>query len=146
VLTGSFFGSSNHPEITLKFTLKSSHLPRGFLLTGGVSLEDPPARPAEWLPDRCWGELFRLAKSKETFWVTQVTQEFFGAFHLGRFLLGGRFSWVGIRFFFPYFFRFGSWWFQTWLDYFSIYWDVILTINIFQMVETTNQIGKLGGK
>ncbi len=37
----------------------------GFLLTGGVSLEDPPARPAEWVPDRCWGELFRLAKSKE---------------------------------------------------------------------------------
>ncbi|CAK9071077.1 unnamed protein product [Durusdinium trenchii] len=36
-----------------------------FLLTGGVSLEDPPARPADWVPDRCWGELFRLAKSKE---------------------------------------------------------------------------------
>ena len=69
----------------------------------------------------------------------------------------GRFIWVVFCwgavsvgsesvFFFPYFFRFGSWWFQTWLDYFSIYWDVILTINIFQMVETTNQIGKLGGK
>ena len=36
-----------------------------FLLTGGVSLEDPPPRPAQWVPDRCWGELFRLAKSKD---------------------------------------------------------------------------------
>ena len=36
-----------------------------FLLTGGVSLEDPPAIPEKWVPDRCWGELFRLNKSKE---------------------------------------------------------------------------------
>ena len=36
-----------------------------FLLTGGVSLEDPPPLPAAWVPDRCWGELFRLNKSKE---------------------------------------------------------------------------------
>jgi hypothetical protein len=65
----------------------------------------------------------------------------------GSFFVGGPFQ-LGRNpfFFFTYFFRFGSLWFQTWLDYFSIYWDVILTINIFQMVETTNQIGKLGGK
>merc|ERR1740121_2789215 len=29
-----------------------------FLLTGGVSLEDPPPKPAQWVPERCWGELF----------------------------------------------------------------------------------------
>jgi dynein heavy chain len=33
-----------------------------FLLTGGVSLEDPPPKPASWVPERCWGELFRLNK------------------------------------------------------------------------------------
>jgi len=38
-----------------------------FLLTGGVSLEDPPPRPADWVPDRCWGELFRLSRGKELY-------------------------------------------------------------------------------
>merc|ERR1719191_2156708 len=38
-----------------------------FLLTGGVSLEDPPSLPADWVPDRCWGELFRLSKIHERY-------------------------------------------------------------------------------
>jgi len=38
-----------------------------FLLTGGVSLEDPPPKPADWVPDRCWGELFRLSKINERY-------------------------------------------------------------------------------
>eukprot|EP00931_Biecheleriopsis_adriatica_P059471 TRINITY_DN3558_c0_g2_i1.p1 TRINITY_DN3558_c0_g2~~TRINITY_DN3558_c0_g2_i1.p1 ORF type:complete len:4446 (+),score=1220.06 TRINITY_DN3558_c0_g2_i1:273-13340(+) len=38
-----------------------------FLLTGGVSLEDPPPRPADWVPDRCWGEMFRMNKGKELY-------------------------------------------------------------------------------
>eukprot|EP00929_Paragymnodinium_shiwhaense_P104537 TRINITY_DN6904_c0_g1_i1.p1 TRINITY_DN6904_c0_g1~~TRINITY_DN6904_c0_g1_i1.p1 ORF type:complete len:2672 (+),score=812.80 TRINITY_DN6904_c0_g1_i1:23-8017(+) len=33
-----------------------------FLMTGGISLEDPPEKPAEWLPERAWQELFRLSK------------------------------------------------------------------------------------
>jgi dynein heavy chain len=31
-----------------------------FLLTGGVSMQDPPAKPVEWVPVRCWAELFKL--------------------------------------------------------------------------------------
>jgi dynein heavy chain len=31
-----------------------------FLLTGGVSMEDPPPSPADWVPARCWSELFKL--------------------------------------------------------------------------------------
>merc|ERR1719183_383272 len=38
-----------------------------FLLTGGVSLEDPPAKPEEWIPERCWGELFRLSRIHERY-------------------------------------------------------------------------------
>merc|ERR1719174_202762 len=38
-----------------------------FLLTGGVSLEDPPAKPADWIPDRCWSEFFRLGKISDRF-------------------------------------------------------------------------------
>jgi len=38
-----------------------------FLLTGGVSLEDPPPKPAQWVPERCWGELFRLSKVHERY-------------------------------------------------------------------------------
>jgi dynein heavy chain len=38
-----------------------------FLLTGGVSLEDPPPKPAEWVPERCWGEMFRLSKIHERY-------------------------------------------------------------------------------
>jgi dynein heavy chain len=38
-----------------------------YLLTGGVSLEDPPASPADWIPARCWGELFRLSKIHERY-------------------------------------------------------------------------------
>eukprot|EP00397_Hematodinium_sp_SG-2012_P000571 GEMP01000572.1.p1 GENE.GEMP01000572.1~~GEMP01000572.1.p1 ORF type:complete len:1304 (+),score=347.90 GEMP01000572.1:1943-5854(+) len=33
-----------------------------FLLTGGVSLEDPPPKAAAWIPERCWAEMFRLSK------------------------------------------------------------------------------------
>lgn len=38
-----------------------------FLLTGGVSLDDPPPKPEAWVPDRCWGELFRLSKIHERY-------------------------------------------------------------------------------
>jgi len=38
-----------------------------FLLTGGVSMEEPPPKPADWVPDRCWGELFRLNKTHERY-------------------------------------------------------------------------------
>merc|ERR1719171_966040 len=31
-----------------------------FLLTGGVSMEDPPKCPHDWVPARCWSELFKL--------------------------------------------------------------------------------------
>jgi dynein heavy chain len=31
-----------------------------FLLTGGVSMEDPPKCPQDWVPARCWSELFKL--------------------------------------------------------------------------------------
>lgn len=44
-----------------------------FLLTGGVSLEDPPAKPAEWIPDRCWSEIFRLSRSSEAYSQLQST-------------------------------------------------------------------------
>jgi dynein heavy chain len=33
-----------------------------FLLTGGVSLEDPPPKPGDWVPDSAWAEIFRLGK------------------------------------------------------------------------------------
>jgi dynein heavy chain len=33
-----------------------------FLLTGGVSMEEPPPNPADWVAERCWAELFRLGK------------------------------------------------------------------------------------
>uniref|UniRef100_A0A7S2LWX2 Uncharacterized protein n=1 Tax=Zooxanthella nutricula TaxID=1333877 RepID=A0A7S2LWX2_9DINO len=48
-----------------------------FLLTGGVSLDDPPPKPADWIPDRCWGELFRLSKihSRYTDFHTRFAQE-----------------------------------------------------------------------
>mmetsp|Transcript_24990 Transcript_24990/g.71830 ORF Transcript_24990/g.71830 Transcript_24990/m.71830 type:complete len:806 (+) Transcript_24990:371-2788(+) len=38
-----------------------------FLLTGGVSMEDPPPKPADWIPERCWGELFKLSKIHERY-------------------------------------------------------------------------------
>uniref|UniRef100_A0A7S1AC22 Dynein heavy chain n=1 Tax=Noctiluca scintillans TaxID=2966 RepID=A0A7S1AC22_NOCSC len=38
-----------------------------FLLTGGISLEDPPPKPADWIPDRCWSEIFRMAKMCEDY-------------------------------------------------------------------------------
>jgi len=38
-----------------------------FLLTGGVSMEEPPPKPADWVPDRCWGEFFRLSKVNEIY-------------------------------------------------------------------------------
>ena len=34
-----------------------------FLLTGGVSMEDPPPLPADWIPSRTWAELFRMGKT-----------------------------------------------------------------------------------
>merc|ERR1719387_2816170 len=48
-----------------------------FLLTGGVSLEDPPAKPEQWIPERCWGELFRLSLIDEMFshCLTSFTEE-----------------------------------------------------------------------
>jgi len=46
---------------------KAEHDDYRFLLTGGVSLEDPPPKPADWVPDRCWGELFRLSKTAERY-------------------------------------------------------------------------------
>jgi dynein heavy chain len=38
-----------------------------FLLTGGVSLEDPPPKPADWITDRTWSEFFRLGKLGERY-------------------------------------------------------------------------------
>lgn len=38
-----------------------------FLLTGGLSMEDPPAKPADWIPERFWSELVRLSKLGEKF-------------------------------------------------------------------------------
>jgi len=40
-----------------------------FLLTGGVSLDDPPTKPAAWIPDRCWSEIFRLGKVRDEYEV-----------------------------------------------------------------------------
>ena len=38
-----------------------------FLLTGGTSLEDPPPKPADWVPDRFWSELFKLSKISDKY-------------------------------------------------------------------------------
>merc|ERR1719201_2800905 len=38
-----------------------------FLLTGGVSMEDPPKCPQDWVPARCWSELFKLNLSGGVF-------------------------------------------------------------------------------
>ncbi len=37
-----------------------------FILTGGVSLDEPPAKPAPWIPERAWSELFKLGKLTHT--------------------------------------------------------------------------------
>eukprot|EP00930_Biecheleria_cincta_P034372 TRINITY_DN23765_c0_g1_i1.p1 TRINITY_DN23765_c0_g1~~TRINITY_DN23765_c0_g1_i1.p1 ORF type:complete len:4302 (-),score=866.21 TRINITY_DN23765_c0_g1_i1:110-13015(-) len=36
-----------------------------FLLTGGTAMEEPPSKPATWIPDRMWAELFKLSKVSE---------------------------------------------------------------------------------
>jgi dynein heavy chain len=46
-----------------------------FLLTGGVSLEEAPTKPADWLPDRAWSEMFKMGKTDEKY---QVLHETFG--------------------------------------------------------------------
>jgi len=38
-----------------------------FLLTGGMSMEDPPPCPGDWVPSRFWSELFRLGKVHERY-------------------------------------------------------------------------------
>eukprot|EP00746_Dinoflagellata_sp_MGD_P128313 gnl/MRDRNA2_/MRDRNA2_62704_c0_seq1.p1 gnl/MRDRNA2_/MRDRNA2_62704_c0~~gnl/MRDRNA2_/MRDRNA2_62704_c0_seq1.p1 ORF type:complete len:2643 (+),score=576.00 gnl/MRDRNA2_/MRDRNA2_62704_c0_seq1:1172-7930(+) len=38
-----------------------------FLLTGGVSMEEPPEKPHQWIAERTWAELFRLSKIHERF-------------------------------------------------------------------------------
>ncbi|CAJ1405692.1 unnamed protein product [Effrenium voratum] len=38
-----------------------------FLLTGGTAMEEPPAKPADWVPDRCWLEIFKLSKLDEIY-------------------------------------------------------------------------------
>ncbi|CAE7768679.1 DNAH7 [Symbiodinium sp. CCMP2456] len=38
-----------------------------FLLTGGTAMEEPPAKPADWIPDRCWLEIFKLSKVEELY-------------------------------------------------------------------------------
>ena len=139
MLTGRFFLVH---QITLKFTLKLPRFPtdgrrlpgRSPCAAGGVGAGPLLGRTlsigqvqGDFLgdPGIFWG--------RSWVGIRFFFRCFFGgAFHLGRFLLGGRFIWVGIRVFFRFFsVLLGSWWFQTWLDYFSIYWDVILTINIF---------------
>ncbi|KAF4662797.1 hypothetical protein FOZ61_002166 [Perkinsus olseni] len=45
-----------------------------FLLTGGVSMEDPPPKAAQWIPDRCWGELFKMSRLGEPY--TNVVEDF----------------------------------------------------------------------
>jgi len=44
-----------------------------FLLTGGVSLDEAPPKPAEWVPDRCWSELFKMGKTDERYQVFHET-------------------------------------------------------------------------
>jgi len=38
-----------------------------FLMTGGISLDEPPPRPADWIPDRFWSELFRLSRLSDKY-------------------------------------------------------------------------------
>ncbi|GLI63290.1 hypothetical protein VaNZ11_006196 [Volvox africanus] len=38
-----------------------------FLLTGGISTAEPPPNPSDWLADRCWAEMVRLAEHWEAF-------------------------------------------------------------------------------
>ncbi|CAK9112546.1 Dynein axonemal heavy chain 1 (Axonemal beta dynein heavy chain 1) (Ciliary dynein heavy chain 1) (Heat shock regulated protein 1) (HSRF-1) (hDHC7) [Durusdinium trenchii] len=38
-----------------------------FLLTGGTAMEEPPAKPDDWIPDRCWLEIFKLSKLDEIY-------------------------------------------------------------------------------
>jgi len=57
-------------EVTMEVTSMTDYR---FLLTGGVSLEDPPAKPADWVPDRCWAEIFRLGKLGEHYNAIQTT-------------------------------------------------------------------------
>ncbi|EFJ50020.1 dynein heavy chain 6 [Volvox carteri f. nagariensis] len=38
-----------------------------FLLTGGISTAEAPPNPSDWLADRCWAEMVRLAEHWEIF-------------------------------------------------------------------------------
>lgn len=38
-----------------------------FLLTGGTSLDEPPMKPAVWIPDRLWSELFKLGRVNDAY-------------------------------------------------------------------------------
>ncbi len=38
-----------------------------FLLTGGISTAEPPPNPSDWLADKCWAEMVRLAEHYEAF-------------------------------------------------------------------------------
>jgi len=44
-----------------------------FLLTGGVSLDEAPPKPAAWVPDRCWSEIFKMGKVDERYQVLHET-------------------------------------------------------------------------
>ncbi|KAG2430891.1 hypothetical protein HXX76_009864 [Chlamydomonas incerta] len=38
-----------------------------FLLTGGIGTAEPPPNPSDWLADKCWSEMCRLAEHFEAF-------------------------------------------------------------------------------
>lgn len=59
-----------------------------FLMTGGTAMEEPPAKPADWVPDRCWLEIFKLSKLEEIYQAipesfTSETQKWKDAYDSG---------------------------------------------------------------
>eukprot|EP00931_Biecheleriopsis_adriatica_P059470 TRINITY_DN3558_c0_g1_i1.p1 TRINITY_DN3558_c0_g1~~TRINITY_DN3558_c0_g1_i1.p1 ORF type:complete len:4293 (+),score=1112.20 TRINITY_DN3558_c0_g1_i1:173-13051(+) len=46
-----------------------------FLLTGGTAMEEPPPKPADWIPDRFWLEIFKLSRVDEKYSNLQVKFE-----------------------------------------------------------------------